>query len=212
MAAQARVEDLPDCLMEGELRRCTLVLRNTGASALRGIRAVTSGPGVHLAPSNAELASTSVESVLTGELLHGLGLKHIAFPAHRPVGDSAAPFRHHGAACPAKISARVMPDSAEPSKPALDLFVAGEERSESMQSCREIQNQKGHLMKSSHASIRRTQAGTAMRYIRRLLIKSSMSRWLGHLTIACVDHCKPSIKLCVLACRGARAGEHLRSL
>ena len=90
MAAQARVEGLPDCFLEGELRRCTLVLRNSGASALRGIRAVTSGPGVHLAPGNAELDSPSVDAVLTGELLHALILKHISFQAHRTVGHSVA--------------------------------------------------------------------------------------------------------------------------
>ena len=84
------MEGLPDCLLEGELRRCTLVLRNTGASALRGIRAVTSGPCVHLAPGNTEPASAPVESILTGELLHAPILKHCTFLARRPVGNSIA--------------------------------------------------------------------------------------------------------------------------
>jgi len=64
---QALVEGLPDCLLEGELRKCTLVLRNTGASPLRGIRVVTSGPDVYVAPDNADLSSPSVESVMPGE-------------------------------------------------------------------------------------------------------------------------------------------------
>ena len=88
--AQACVEGLPDCLLEGELRRCTLVLRNSGASALRGIRVVTSGPGVHLAPGNAELASPSVESVLAGELLHAPSLKPADSQVLRDLKASAA--------------------------------------------------------------------------------------------------------------------------
>lgn len=63
------MEGLPDCLLEGELRRCTLVLYNTGAAPLRGIRVVTCGPDVYVAPDNADLAADgpSVESVLAGE-------------------------------------------------------------------------------------------------------------------------------------------------
>ena len=64
---QASVEGLPDCLLEGELRKCTLVLRNTGASALHGIRVVTSGPDVYLPPDNADLSSPSVDSVMPGK-------------------------------------------------------------------------------------------------------------------------------------------------
>ena len=66
---QAGLEGLPDCLLEGELRQCTLILRNTGASALRGIRVVTSGPDVYVPPDNADLSSPSLASVLPGEAL-----------------------------------------------------------------------------------------------------------------------------------------------
>ena len=165
MVAQARVEGLPDCLLEGELRRCTLVLRNTGASALRGIRAVTSGPGVHLAPGNAELASASADSILAGELLHALILEHICIPAHRTVGDSAALPGITGPSALQILNAHVMPDSAEPTKPAEDLSMAGEGILTSMQLYQVFWNYKGHLVKSFHASVTRMQMGIAMRYI-----------------------------------------------
>lgn len=61
------MEGLPDCLLEGELRKCTLVLRNSGAAPLRGMRVVTSGPDVYLAPDNADLSEPSVESVIAGD-------------------------------------------------------------------------------------------------------------------------------------------------
>ena len=61
------MEGLPDCLLQGEFRKCTLVLRNTGASALHGIRVVTSGPDVYVPPDSADLSSPSVNSVMPGE-------------------------------------------------------------------------------------------------------------------------------------------------
>ena len=71
------MEGLRDCLLEGELRRCTLVLHNTGAAPLRAIRVVTCGPSVYVAPDNAdmtadgaELSTPSVVSVLAGEYPH----------------------------------------------------------------------------------------------------------------------------------------------
>ena len=136
------MEGLPDCLLEGELRRCTLVLRNTGASALRGIRVVTSGPSVHVAPGNAELASAPVESVLAGEFMHASILQHIALPAHRTVGDSGALPGITGPSALQKPNAHVMPDSAELSEPALDLFMAGEGILMSMQACQTIRLRK----------------------------------------------------------------------
>jgi len=66
-ALKALVEGLPDCLLEGELRKCTLVLRNIGASPLHRIRVVTSGPDVYVAPDDADLSSPSVESIMPGE-------------------------------------------------------------------------------------------------------------------------------------------------
>jgi hypothetical protein len=45
---QAEVQELPPTLLQGEVRRCRLVLRNGGASALRAIRAVVSSPEVLL--------------------------------------------------------------------------------------------------------------------------------------------------------------------
>ena len=78
------MEGLPDCLLEGELRRCTLVLHNTGAAPLRGIRVVTCGPSVYVAPDNAdmsadyaELSTPSVESVLAGEYPHSAAQQDI---------------------------------------------------------------------------------------------------------------------------------------
>ena len=44
-----------------------LVLRNTGASALHGIRMVTSGPDVYVSPDNADLSSPSADSVMPGK-------------------------------------------------------------------------------------------------------------------------------------------------
>ena len=86
------MEGLPDCLLEGELRKCTLVLRNSGASALRGIRVVTGGPDVHLAPGNAELASPAVESVLAGTFLHAPSLKDIGSTAQWAMRKTVALF------------------------------------------------------------------------------------------------------------------------
>lgn len=70
--AQAAVEQLPTALLEGELRLCRLVLRNTGAFPLQALRAVCSSPDAWLPPTDADLAG------------HG---------AASPSGDAPAPFR-----------------------------------------------------------------------------------------------------------------------
>ncbi len=66
-------------MLEGELRKCMLVLLNTGASALHCIRVVTSGPDVYLPQDNADLSSPSVDSVMPGKgLLNSMNLKVLA--------------------------------------------------------------------------------------------------------------------------------------
>ena len=56
--AQAEVAGLPTALLAGEVRLVRLVLRNSGALPLRGVRAVCSTPDAWLPPDDADLAAS----------------------------------------------------------------------------------------------------------------------------------------------------------
>ncbi|BDA40386.1 probable trafficking protein particle complex subunit 8 [Coccomyxa sp. Obi] len=63
---EASVDQLPPTMLAGEVRKCTLRLRNTGSVALRGIRVVSSSPDVYLPPDNADTSGSTLESLASG--------------------------------------------------------------------------------------------------------------------------------------------------
>lgn len=66
---QASVELLPPTMLAGEVRKCTLKLRNTGSVPLRGIRVVCSSPEVFLPMDDADVEGGTLESLAAGSFL-----------------------------------------------------------------------------------------------------------------------------------------------
>lgn len=64
------MDELPPTMLAGEVRKCTLRLRNTGNVALRGIRVVSSSPDVYLPPNNADVSASILESLASGAPPH----------------------------------------------------------------------------------------------------------------------------------------------
>ncbi len=60
------MEQLPPTMLAGEVRKCTLTLRNTGKVPLRSIRAVCSSPDVYLPPDDADASGATVDSLAPG--------------------------------------------------------------------------------------------------------------------------------------------------
>ena len=64
---QVEMHQRPGRLLEGELHRCCMVMRNVGASPLHNVRMVVSHPDVFCPMSNQELQAEP-ESALSGKL------------------------------------------------------------------------------------------------------------------------------------------------
>jgi len=64
---QVEMHQRPGTLLEGELHRCRMVMRNVGASPLHNVRMVVSHPDVFCPMSNQELQAEPM-SALSGKL------------------------------------------------------------------------------------------------------------------------------------------------